>query len=175
MNLHHCLWICLAGLLSGLTWPAHATCLLGCKINVAQVAGKDLRFGSMVVIAGGSLTLNPSTGARSGSANVITPASLDSHEGPAEFKVTCSGSGSTRYKVAVLTTLNKVETSTTNMALTDFVTSPEISGWRYVANCSTYEQLIKVGATLTVGDAQSPGSYTSATEIELEATSWSLF
>ena len=175
MSLRHCLWLGLAGLLSGLTWPAHGICLLGCKINVAQVAGKDLRFGSMVVIAGGSLTLNPSTGMRSGSANVVTPASLISREGPAEFKVTCSGSGSTRYMVALVTTPDKVETSSTNMALTDFVTSPEISEWRYVANCSSYEKLIKVGATLTVGDAQSPGNYTSAIDIELEATTWSLF
>jgi hypothetical protein len=175
MILRHGSWLCLAWLLSGLSLPAHAICLLGCKMKVAQVVGKDLRFGSMVVVSGGSLTLNPSTGVRSGTANVVTLASLVSSVGPAEFKVTCSGSGSTRYMVALLTTHTKVETSSTNMALTNFVTSPEISKWRYVANCSTYEKRIKVGATLTVSGSQSPGNYTSATDIELTATSWSLF
>lgn len=159
-----------AVLMLSLAWPARAECD-ACTLSVTKVQGKDLRFGSMVVISGGSISMNPSTGVRSGTASVVTPTSLSSSEGPAEFKVTCNGSGSTRYTVALWTTPATIGTpSSITMDLTDFVTSPAVSVERTVANCAAYEEIVKVGATLQVSATQAPGSYTTATEIELNTS-----
>ena len=169
MCLHNCLKLSFALLLSVFSLPAPAICFSVCTLNVAKVAGSDLRYGSMVVIAGGSVTVSPSTGLRSGSAIVFTPASVANSVGPAEFTVSCSGSGSIRYTVTLLTPTS-VSTASTSMALTDFVTSPPISNERIVLDCSTYQEVIKVGATLTLDGAQSAGNYTSTNGIWLSVT-----
>jgi hypothetical protein len=175
MILHNSLGVVLAALLLGLALPAHADCPDGCTINVTKVTGKDLRFGSMIVISGGTLTINPATGMRSGSAHVVTPASLASNQGPAEFRLTCQGRGSTRYTLALMTTPATVGTSSTTMALTGFVSYPPISAERTIPNCETYEEIIKVGATLQVGASQASDSFAGGTEIELRATISSIF
>ncbi len=175
MTSHTFLGISIAALLAALSMPARAECPDGCTMNVIKIAGKDLRFGSLVVVSPGELILNPSTGARSGSAHVVTPAALDSHAGPAEFRVTCSGSGSTRYTVALVTTPASVETTSIAMVLSNFSTYPPMSLERTVAHCAMYEEIVKVGATLSISPAQSRGTYISATDIELEATISSLY
>lgn len=157
----------LAWLLCGLSLPAHAVCT-GCTMNVAKVAGSDLRFGPMVVISPGTLTMNPQTGARSGTASVVTPASLGASTGPAAFRVTCLGVGSLSYQVAFISTPSSINTPSGAMPIGNFVTFPATSVERQVTNCQTYSEIVTVGATLTVGASQSPGSYSPAPDITLE-------
>jgi hypothetical protein len=74
MTLRHCFIAAATTLLCGLSVPAHASCfgLLDerCKLSVAKE--DDLSFGSMVVTGSGEATLDPISGALSGSA--MTPA-----------------------------------------------------------------------------------------------------
>lgn len=156
-----------AWLLCGLTLPVHAACS-GCTMNVAKVASSDLRFGRMVVISPGTLTMNPQTGARSGTANVVTPASFSSSSGPAAFRVTCVGVGSLSYQVAVVSTPTSLNTPTGVMPIGNFTTFPAASIERQVTHCQTYAEIVTVGATLTVGASQSPGNYSPAPDITLE-------
>ena len=156
-----------AWLLCGLSLPAHSVCT-DCTMNVAKVVGSDLRFGPMVVITPGTLTMNPQTGARSGTAQVVTPASLGSSTGPAAFRVTCVGLGSLSYQVAVVSSPSSLNTPTGAMPIGNFATFPAASIERQVTNCQTYAEIVTVGATLTVGASQSPGSYSPAPDITLE-------
>jgi hypothetical protein len=159
--------LCLAPFLFALMMPAHAACT-GCTLNVTKVAGSDLRFGRVVVISPGTLTLDPQTGARSGTANVVTPASFGSSTGPAAFRVTCVGAGNLSYQVAVVSTPTSINAPSGAMPIGNFVTFPAASIERQVTNCLTYAEIVTVGATLTVGTSQSPGNYAPAPDITLE-------
>ena len=150
-----------------LTLPVHAACT-GCTLNVTKVAGSDLRFGSMVVISPGTLTLDPQTGARSGTANVVTPGSFGRSTGPAAFRVTCVGAGNLSYKVAVVSAPTSINSLSGAMPIGNFTTFPAASIERQVTNCLTYAETVTVGATLTVGASQSPGNYAPAPDITLE-------
>lgn len=164
----------LAALLCGLSLPAHSGCLLGCTLSVTKVAGNDLRFGPMIVISGGSLTLNPQTGIRSGTANVVTPAALASSSGPAAFRVTCNGIGSISYRVHLDNTPATINKSPASMAIGNFVAYPAVSLERRITDCQTHSEIVTVGATLTVVNPQSAGQYTSMTDIQLHASVSSL-
>jgi hypothetical protein len=165
----------LAGLfavLCGLSLPAHAICI-GCSLAVTK--DSDLRFGPMVVVSGGSVTLNAQTGAVSGP--VMTPASLSGPTGPATFRVTCHvsgigvGVGGFSYRVSLVNTPTSVNASTTQMPIRTFAVFPSASNAYRVNTCRGYSQTFRVGATLAVDGSQAPGTYTSTTEIVLEATS----
>ncbi|MEY3871290.1 MAG: hypothetical protein RLZZ296_285 [Pseudomonadota bacterium] len=166
MMLSHRLKLSLAWLLCGLPLHAHAVCI-GCTMIVTKVVGSDLRFGPVVVITPGTLTLNPQTGARSGTAHVVTPGSLGSSAGPAAFRVTCVGVGSLSYQVAVVSSPASLNTASGVMQIGNFTTFPAASIDRQVTSCLTYSEIVTVGATLTVGASQSPGSYSPASEMTL--------
>ena len=167
MMFAHCLKLSIAGLLCGLTLPAHALCT-GCTMTVTKALSSDLRFGRMVVISPGTLTIDPQTGARSGTANVVTPASLSSSTGPAAFRVTCVGLGSLSYQVAVVSSPTSLHKASGAMPIGNFTTFPAASIERQVSSCLGYSEIVYVGATLTVGASQPPGGYTSATDVILE-------
>lgn len=157
----------LAGLLCGLTLPAHAICT-GCTMTVAKEAGSDLRFGRMIVISPGTLTMDPKTSVRTGTANVVTPGSLGSITGPAAFRVTCVGVGSLSYQVAIVSSPVSLNSPSSAMPIGNFVTFPAASFERQVSSCMGYSEIVTVGATLNVGVSQPPGGYTSASDIGLE-------
>lgn len=159
--------LALAGLLCGLPLQAHALCT-GCTMTVTKEQSSDLRFGRMVVIAPGTLTIDPQTGARSGTANVLTLASLISTTGPAAFRVTCVGTGSLVYQVAVVSSPASLDTASGAMPISNFKTFPAASIDRQISSCQGYSEIVNVGATLTVGAWQPPGGYTSASDITLE-------
>ncbi len=166
MFFSHRLKLSLVWLLCGLPLHAHAVCI-GCTMLVTKVVGSDLRFGPMVVITPGTLTMNPQTGARSGTANVVTPASLGSSTGPAAFRVTCVGVGSLSYQVAVVSSPASLNTASGVMPIGNFITFPAASIDRQITSCLTYSEIVTVGATLTVGSSQPPGGYASASDIAL--------
>ncbi len=135
---------------------------------VVKEAGSDLRFGRMIVVSPGTLTMDPKTGARSGTASVVTPASLSSSTGPAAFRVSCVGVGSLTYQVAVVSTPSSINATSGAMPIGNFLSFPAASIDRQVSSCQGYSEIVTVGATLTVGFSQPPGGYTSAADIALE-------
>ena len=167
MMFAHRLKLSLAGLLCGLTLPVHALCT-GCTLTVTKEMSSDLSFGRFVVISPGTLTIDPQTGARSGTANVVTPASLSSSTGPAAFRVACVGLGSLSYQVAVVSSPNLLNTASGAMPIGNFTTFPAASLERQVSSCQGYSEIVNVGATLTVGASQPAGGYTSVSDVVLE-------
>lgn len=175
MTLRHCFIATAAVLLYGLSVPAHALCL-GCTLAV--IKKNDLRFGSLVVLYGGPVTLDPQ-GNRSGG-GVWTPSSMQNSAGPATFVVSCSFSyflgaslGGFSYRVSLGNTPEffDVSTPSANMSISSFVLSPSAaSNEHHVADCRGYTKEFTVGATLTVNESQAPGIYTSAPKIELVAS-----
>ena len=151
-----------AALLVGVSFLNHAEAL--CVLNVTKVT--DLRFGSMVVVSGGTLTVNPTTGFRSGSANVVTPTQINNNVGPAQFRVTGQGIGLVKYSLS-LDSPSAINAGTKAMALSAFVTSPGIAAERARILCSAILETINVGATLQVTSSQTPGNYTSSEPIVL--------
>lgn len=151
-----------AALLLGFIFLNHAEAL--CVLNVTKVT--DLRFGSMVVVAGGTLTVNPNTGFRSGSANVVTPTQFNNNVGPAQFRITGQGTGLTHYSLS-LSAPSAINAGTNAMALSAFVTSPGIAAERRSVLCTSILETINVGATLQVTPSQTPGNYSSSVPIEL--------
>jgi hypothetical protein len=167
MIFSHRLKLFLAAMLCGLISPAHAICT-GCTMIVAKEAGSELRFGRMIVISPGTLTMDPKTGARSGTASVVMPASLSSSTGPAAFRVTCVGVGSLTYQVAIVSTPSSINTPSGVMPIGNYVTFPAALIDRQVSSCQGYSEIVTLGATLTVGFTQPPGGYRSAADIALE-------
>ena len=152
-----------AALLLILSWPVQAACTL----TVTKLA--DLRFGSMLVVAGGTLTVDASTGLLSGTANVVKPNQAVSSTGAAQFRVTGSGNGQATYSLT-LTRPSNVTSSANTMTLIAFTASPSLATAR-TTNCSQISETINVGATLQVGALQAPGSYSSVSTILLSAAS----
>ena len=152
----------LAALLFGFSFLNHAEAI--CILNVAKVT--DLRFGSMVVVAGGTLTVNPATGFRSGSANVVTPTQINSNVGPAQFRITGQGIGLTHYSLS-LSSPSAINAGTNAMALSAFVASPSIVAERKGIECASILETINVGATMQVTPSQTPGNYSSTVPIVL--------
>lgn len=152
----------LAALLFFFSFLNHAEAI--CILNVAKVT--DLRFGSMVVVAGGTLTVNPVTGFRSGSANVVTPTQIHSNVGPAQFRVTGQGSGLTHYSLS-LSSPSAITAGNNALTLSAFVTSPSIVAERKSIECASILETINVGATLQVTPSQTLGNYSSTVPIVL--------
>jgi hypothetical protein len=161
----HFFGLCLAAMLSYLSLPVHAAATY--ILNVVKIS--DLRFGSMLVVAGGTLTVSPSTGVRSGSANVVTPHQINNSFGAAQFRVTGTGIGQTTYSVTLTATPNNVSAASISMALSAFVAYPDISRTR-TTNCASISETINVGATLQLDTSQTPGSYTATVPIVLGTT-----
>jgi hypothetical protein len=161
---HNFASVSLATLLSVLSWPAHAQPV--CTLTVVKVA--DLRFGSWVVVAGGTLTVSPSTNLRSGTANVVTPSQINSSVGAAQFTVRGSGNKKLTTYALTLTTPINVTSNAATMTLSAFAPSPSISAARNTP-CNQISETINVGATLQVGTFLAPGSYSSANTIVLLA------
>jgi hypothetical protein len=155
-----------AAVLLGFGFLNHAEA--DCVLHVTKVT--DLRFGSMVVVSGGTLTVNPATGFRSGSANVVTPSQINSNVGPAQFRVTGQGTGLVKYSLS-LDSPSAINAGTKTMALSAFVTSPGIAAERASILCSAILETIHVGATLQVSPSptqtQTHGNYASTVPIVL--------
>jgi len=115
-----------------------------------------LSFGAFTAGSGGSIMLS-SAGARSKTGGVLL---VNQGGSPAAAQFTISGTPNAVFTISlpvdgmVLLTDGGPNT----MALNGFVSSP--SGTGTLSGGGT--QLISVGATLTVGNLQAPGSYTGA-------------
>jgi len=141
-------------------------------IAVTQTLGQNLRFGTMVVATGGTLLLNPHTGALSGTALVFRPPSFASSFGAAEFVVTCTSSSyPLRYTLAITSPSTDTLIATDDLsAFTAYSSLGALSNERTVNNCTGYTETVKVGATLTLGSSPTAATYTAVDSIALQAT-----
>lgn len=115
-----------------------------------------LSFGSFTAGSGGSVAVTPG-GARSKAGSVIL---VNQGAPAAAAQFTISGTPSALFDITLPAngTVFLSDGAAGSMALNNFTSSPSVSG--VLSGGGT--QTINVGATLTVGSAQTPGSYSGS-------------
>ena len=142
-------------------WLAVAACLFGASAAQAQTITQNvgLSFGSFVANTGGSITLSPASGRSNTGGLFLMPQGSGS---AAQFTV--SGTPSSSYTIT-LPADGTVLLSNGNhhMAINGFTSSPGNT----ITMPLNGTQMLSVGATLTVGNTQTPGSYTGSFSVTL--------
>lgn len=140
---------------------AVAACLFGASAAQAQTLSPNvgLSFGSFVANTGGSITVSTASGRSKTGSLFLMPQSSGT---AAQFTV--SGTAEAIYAI----TLPADETvflssGSHSMAINGFTSSPSGTGKLPLGGT----QPLNVGATLTVGSAQAPGSYTGSFPVTL--------
>ncbi|HEY0953308.1 MAG TPA: DUF4402 domain-containing protein [Roseateles sp.] len=115
-----------------------------------------LSFGSFTAGAGGSVTVSAG-GARSKAGSVIL---VNQGTSAAAAQFTVSGTPSAMFDITLPAdgTVFLSDGASGSMALNNFISSPATSGMLSGGGTLT----VSVGATLTVGNAQTPGSYSGS-------------
>lgn len=115
-----------------------------------------LSFGSFTAGAGGSVTVSPA-GARSKSGSVIL---VNQGGSAAAAQFTVSGTSNALYDITLPAdgTVFLSDGAAGSMAVNGFTSSPSVSGMLSGGGTQT----LTVGATLSVGNAQTPGSYSGS-------------
>lgn len=137
---------------------------LACAVSVSWAgpiaigsSTQPLAFGSLVAGSGGSVTVSPAS-VRSASGGVVLVPS-----GPgaaAQFSVT--GDPNATYAISLPGNGVVSLTSGSNtMAVNNFTSSPNLTGALSVGGSQT----LMVGATLSVGSNQAPGSYSGTFDV----------
>ena len=147
---------CLRALRCGL---AVAACLFGASAAQAQTITPNvgLSFGSFVANTGGSITVSPASGRSKTGSLFLMPQSSGT---AAQFTV--SGTAEAIYTIT-LPADGALSSGGRSMAINGFTSSP--GGTITMPLNGT--QLLNVGATLTVGNAQAAGSYTGSFSVTL--------
>lgn len=130
---------------------ATATAVILTPLSVA--ATSNLSFGNIIAGSGGTVTI-ATNGTRT-STGVTLPAANPGTISAAQFTVT--GTGTSTFTIAVPAT-HTISNGTEDMTVGSFVSDPTPTG-TLAGGTAT----VRVGATLTVGNAQAPGTYTNAT------------
>ncbi len=112
----------------------------------------DMSFGNIAVINSGTVVLDPSD-SRVGTGGVTLPA-IAGTVTAASFDVT---GGSNRTYAITLPLSCTISSGGNNMTVDTFTSTPSATGTLSV----TGTQQLKVGATLNIPGAQTPGTYTS--------------
>jgi uncharacterized protein DUF4402 len=129
---------------------ANATATIVPAISISKTA--DLAFGLIVAGAGGTVAIGTDS-----SRSVNGPVGLTNGSFPvsaASFTVT--GGANLNYTVSLPTSTTLAGPSSASMTVNAFTSNPSATGTIGSGGTST----LAVGATLTVGAAQTPGSYT---------------
>ncbi len=137
---------------SSATATASATIIT--PISIAKTA--DMNFGNIAVSssAGGTVVLAPA-GTRTTTGSVTLPATAGS---PAAASFTVTGQGNYTYSITLPSTATLTDGASHTMTVGTFTSNPSSTG-----TLSSGTQTVSVGATLTVGAAQTPGTYTTST------------
>lgn len=140
-------------------WLALAACVLGASAVQAQITIVNtggLSFGSFVAGSGGTIAV-ATNGGRSKTGGVMLVAQGGSSTA-AQFTV--SGTAAATYVITLPSdaTVALSDGNGHSMAVNSFVSYPSATGT--LSGAGT--QILSVGATLTVGNAQAPGSYTGS-------------
>lgn len=142
-------------------WPAAALAAglcLGAPAAQAQTIASSaaLSFGAFVAGMGGSVAVAPN-GARGKSGGVML---IPQGGGATAAQFTVSGTASATYAISLPAdgTVALLDGNSHGMALNGFASYPSATGTLSVGGT----QMLSVGATLTVGGSQPPGSYAGA-------------
>ena len=149
------------GLRAQWRWLAVAACLFGAPAAQAQTITQNvgLSFGSFVANTGGNITLSPASGRSNTGGLFLIPQSSGS---AAQFTV--NGTPSSSYTITLPadgTVL--LSNGSRHMAINGFTSSPGNT----ITMPLNGTQMLSVGATLTVGNTQTPGSYTGSFSVTL--------
>ncbi|MFZ3128500.1 MAG: DUF4402 domain-containing protein [Rhodoferax sp.] len=129
-----------------------ATAPAWAQISLSKTA--DLAFGGFVASSGGTVTVAPNGGRSKGGSVLLVAQGASA----AAAQFTVSGTDGATY--AITLPVNDLVTLTDGshtMAVNNFTSSPSATG-----TLAGGSQLLRVGATLTAGNAQTPGSYTGS-------------
>lgn len=132
---------------------ATATAVILTPLSVA--ATSNLSFGNIIAGTGGTVTIAPNSDRSS--TGVTLPAANPGTISAAQFTVTGTGTSTFTIAVPATHTITRVA-GTETMTVGTFVSDPTPTG-ALVGGTAT----VRVGATLTVGNAQAAGTYTNAT------------
>ena len=136
-------------------WLAVAACLLGTPAAQTQTIANtgSLSFGSFVAGTGGTIAVAAS-GERSKTGAVIL---VPQGGGGTAAQFTVSGTAAATYAITLPSndTVSLSDGNSHSMAINWFVSYPSATG--ILSGGGT--QMLRVGATLTVDNAQAPGSY----------------
>lgn len=144
-------------------WPRLATalalaaCLFGVPAAQAQAISNSgaLSFGAFVAGVGGSVVMTPNGGrSRTGGVMLFPQGSATA----AQFNVTGLPLSSYRITLPANGTVVLSDGNNHSMAVNGFVSDPGTTGTLSLGGT----QSLRVGATLAVGAAQPPGSYTGS-------------
>jgi len=122
----------------------------------------SLSFGAFVAGSGGTVVVN-ANGSRSKAGGVLL-VSQGASAAAAQFTVSGSADASYSITLADDDTVTLSDGNSHTMAVNGFVSSPSGSGT--LSGGGT--QLLSVGATLSVGNGQSPGSYSGSFSVTVE-------
>ena len=139
------------------SWLLMAVCLLGAPAAQAQTIASmgGLSFGSFVAGAGGTIAV-ATGGGRSKTGAVILVAQGG---GGTAAQFTVSGTATATYAITLPSDGTVLlSNGSRTMAVNSFVSYPSATGTLSGGGA----QILSVGATLTVGNAQAPGSYTGS-------------
>ena len=127
-------------------------------IGIEKVPDGDLNFGNIAAGTSSGIIVLSTNGVRRAEGGATLP-STEGTISPAEFIVT--GEGSYYFSITLPSdpiTLINTENSAECMMVDSFTSSPENAG-----TLSGGKQTVKVGASLSINPAQSPGLYKSST------------
>src|SRR3954454_14946068 len=138
---------------------ANGTATVMTPIAISKTA--DLRFGKFSALTGGTVVIATS-GARNATGAVVL-SSTDAG-GAAAFSV--SGDANATYAITLpgSATITHTVDATKTMDISPFTSNPSGTGTLSGAG----SQVVNVGGTLTVGSAQTTGSYTGTFDVSVE-------
>lgn len=128
------------------------------QISLSKSA--DLIFGGFVASSGGTVTVAPNGGrSKSGSVLLVTQGASGA---AAQFTVTGTADATYAITLPANDTVTLSDGSHT-MAVNNFTSTPSGTG-----TLTGGSQVLRVGATLTAGNAQTPGSYTGSFNVSVQ-------
>lgn len=138
---------------------ANATATVMTPISISKTA--DLRFGKFSALTGGTVVIS-TAGARSATGAVV----LSSTDAGGAAAFTVSGDASATYAITLPSsaTITHTTDATKTMSVGSFGSNPSGTGTLSAGG----SQALAVGGTLTVGSAQTVGSYTGTFNVSVE-------
>lgn len=144
-------------LMAQATAAATATATIIAPITLTKAV--DMNFGNVAVIGAGTVVLDPA-GARTKTGGVTLPV-VTGTVTAASFTV--GGSGTSTYAITLPSSDYTIDDGASHtMIVNTFTSTPSVTG-----ALTAGSQTLTVGATLNVGAAQVPGTYTNATGFDV--------
>ena len=138
---------------------ANGTAEVMTPIAISKTA--DLRFGKFSALTGGTVVIAPA-GTRSATGAVVL--SSTNAGGAAAFSVTGDANATYAITLPGSATITHSVDNTKTMSIGTFTSNPSGTGTLSGAGSQT----VNVGGTLTVGNAQTTGSYTGTFDVSVE-------